>query len=287
MTAEGATSTSTAGTGDAPWVENRRSSRWRLPRLDELWGYRELVWFLALRDLKVRYKQAGFGVAWAVVQPLVAAALFTFVFNRLGRIQGEGMPYPVFAYAGLVTWSYFASTIADATQSLVGNRDLVTKVYVPRIVAPMAALLPGLVDLAVSLVALAVLMAVYHVGPGWGLVALPAVVAFVVIVAFGVGLWLSALNVMYRDTTQVITFGIQVWLLASPVAYPLSVVHGGFRWVYMLNPMVGAIGAFRWSAAGGARPGAELLVSVVVACAVLAGGILFFESAERRFADVI
>ena len=270
-----------------PWLENRAPRRWRWPSLHELWAYRELVWFLAWRDLKVRYKQAGFGVAWAVIQPLVAAALFTFVFGRLGQVPSDGVPYPVFVYAGLIAWSYVSSTVTDATSSLVGNIELVTKVYVPRIVVPVATAIPGLVDLAIALVVLAVLMAGYGVTPGWALLLLPLWIVLLVVIAVGVGLIFAALNVTYRDTGHVITFGIQAWLLASPVAYPLSIVHGRVRMAYVLNPMVGALGAFRWSLLGTRGPGLELAVTIGVAVVLLVGAVLFFQSAERRFADVI
>lgn len=270
-----------------PWVENRPPPRWRWPTLHELWAYRELVWFLAWRDLKVRYKQAGLGVAWAVIQPLVAATLFTFVFSRLGKVPSDGVPYPVFVYAGLAAWSYVSLTVTEATSSLVGNAALVTKVYVPRILVPVATAIPSLVDLGIGLIVLAVLMAVYGVAPGWALLLLPLWIVLLVVIAVAVGLIFSALNVTYRDAGHVISFGIQAWLLASPVAYPLSIVHGRLRMAYVLNPMVGAVGAFRWSLLRTPAPGAELAVAVVGAAVLLAAAVLLFQSTERRFADVI
>jgi lipopolysaccharide transport system permease protein len=270
------------------WVENRPSHGLRGPDLKELWQYRELGGFLALRDLKVRYKQAVFGVAWAVLQPLAGVLVFTLVFRRLAKVPSDGIPYPLFAFAGLAAWSYHASSVTRATQSLVGNAPLVTKVYFPRLLMPLAAVLPGLVDLALSLLTLGVLMVIYGTAPGWELLTLPVWVGALTATSFGTGLWLSALNVQYRDVNQAIALFVQLWLFLSPVAYPSSMVRGGLRTVYALNPMVGVLEGFRWALLDGPRPAASmLLASTAVMLVLLVSGLLYFQRTERRFADVI
>lgn len=270
------------------WIENRAPVGW-LPTLDlrELWKFRELAVVLAGRDLRVRYKQTALGVAWAVLQPLVAAAIFTVVLGRLAGVPSDGLPYAVFVYSGLVVWTYFAGSLENVSQSLVRDRDLVTRTYFPRILAPAAGAIPGLVDLAVSLVVLGVFMAVYDVAPGPELAFLPLWVLAALVVLLGAGLWLSALNVRYRDVRHTLTFLVQVWLFASPVVYPSSLVEGAWRYVYALNPMATVIDGFRWSAVGGPAPGAPALVSLGVAVVLLVSGTVYFLREERRFADVI
>jgi lipopolysaccharide transport system permease protein len=269
------------------WVENRPSRGFRGPGLRELWRYRELGGFLALRDLRVRYKQAVFGAAWAVVQPLAGVLVFTLVFRRLAKVPSDGIPYPLFAFVGLSVWSYHASSVTRATQSLVGNAPLVTKVYFPRLLVPLAAVLPGLVDLALSLLTLGVLLVVYETVPTVAVLTLPIWVLALVATSFSVGLWLSALNVQYRDVNQAITLFVQLWLFVSPVAYPSSMVEGGWRFLYALNPMAGVIDSFRWALVRGPQPGPAVLVSMAVTLVLLVSGILYFQRTERRFADVI
>lgn len=270
------------------WVENRAPTGW-LPSLDlrELWRFRELAIVLAGRDLRVRYKQTALGVAWALVQPLVAAAIFTIVFGRLAGVPSDGLPYAVFVYCGLIVWTYFAGGLESVSQSLVRDRDLVTRTYFPRILAPSAGAIPGLVDVAVSLVVLGVFMALYRVAPGPELALLPLWILAALVVLLGAGLWLAALNVRYRDVRHTLSFLVQVWLFASPVVYPSSLVEGGWRYVYALNPMATVIDGFRWSAVGGPAPGASALVSLAVTVVLVAAGTLYFLRAERRFADVI
>jgi homopolymeric O-antigen transport system permease protein len=270
------------------WIENRAPSRW-LPSLDvsELWRFRELAVVLAGRDLRVRYKQTGLGIAWAVLQPLVAAVIFSFVFGRLVHVPSEGIPYPVFVYAALLVWTYFATALENVAQSLVRDRELVMRTYFPRVLAPGAAMIPGLVDLAVSLVVLGVFMAVYGVAPGPELVLFPLWVLATIAVLLGSGLWLSALNVRYRDVRYTLTFLIQIWFFASPVVYPSSLVQGARIYVYALNPMVTVIDGARWSLVGGPAPGAYAFVSLGVTVGLLLSGAVYFLRAERRFADVI
>jgi ABC-type polysaccharide/polyol phosphate export permease len=255
--------------------------------LAELWAYRELVAFLALRDLKVRYKQAAFGVAWAVLQPLAGLAVFTLVFHKLARVPSDEIPYPAFAFLGFSVWSYLSATLNSAMTSLVGNAPLITKVYFPRLAAPLAALLPGLVDLSIAFGPLTALMLWYRVVPGLALVALPICVAALIAVALGAGLLLTTLNVRYRDIRQASGLVIQLWFFASPVAYPSSLVHEGWRWLYALNPMVGVIDTFRWCVLRGPAPGAANLVSLASGALLLLAGVACFQRGERRFADII
>jgi lipopolysaccharide transport system permease protein len=270
------------------WVENRAPSGW-LPGLGlrELWSFRELALVLALRDLRVRYKQTLLGVAWVVVQPLAAALIFTIVFGRLAGLPSEGLPYAVFVYSGLVLWAYFSGALDSVAHGLVQNRDLVTKTYFPALVVPLALALPGLADLLVSLVVVAIFMAAYGVVPSAALVLLPFWIFACVLVVVAAGLWLSALNVQYRDVRYTMTFLLQVWLFASPVVYASSLVEGAWRYVYALNPMVAVLDGFRWSLVGGPAPGPEALVSFAVVAVLLAGGLVYFLRAERRFADLI
>jgi lipopolysaccharide transport system permease protein len=272
------------------WVENRPGGGWGSLALRDLWDYRELGLSFAIKDLKVRYKQTFFGVAWAVLQPLVAVLIFSVLFGHYAGLPADGIPYPVFAFAGMSIWLYFASSVTAASGSLVGNRDLVSKVYFPRALAPGAGVLPGLVDLAISLGVLAVFMAVYTVAPGPALLLLPLWVLFAVEVAFATSLWLSALNVKYRDVKFVLGFLVQVWFFATPVVYSISLVEGKgqyAQYVYALNPMVGVVDGFRWSVVGAPAPGAEVLVSVAVAIALLVTGGLYFRRVEGEFADYI
>ena len=275
----------TAGT--AGWVENR--PRTGLLRLDlrELWAYRELAGFMALRDVRVRYKQAVLGIGWAVFQPLAGVVVFTIVFQRLADVQSDGLPYPIFAFAGLLAWNYTSGAVIKATQSLVSNAGLVTKVYFPRLLIPLAAVLPGLLDLAVSLPVLLVLYPVYGVRPGWALLTLPLWVASAVLVALAVGLLLAALNVRYRDVNQAISLLVQLWLFLSPVAYPTSTVPEAWQPVYALNPMVGVIDGFRWCLLAGPAPGPWSLLSAAVTLVLLGVALVYFQRTERRFADVI
>jgi lipopolysaccharide transport system permease protein len=266
---------------------NRPGGRWPRVDLRELWAYRDVALSLAVKDLKLRYRQAFFGVAWALIQPAAAAFVFTVFLGRLAGLPSEGLPYAVFVYAGLVAWTYLSNAVSGAANSLVGNAALVSKVYFPRALAPVAALIPGLVDLAVSLVLLAVLMAAYGVAPGAALVLLPLLVLWLATIALGAGLWLAALNVEYRDVRHALPFALQVWLFASPIVYPSSLVEGAWRYAYALNPVVGLVDASRWSLLDAPAPGAEVLVSVAASLVLLVGGLLYFAARERRFADVI
>jgi lipopolysaccharide transport system permease protein len=274
--------------GARAWIENRPPRSW-WPRLDlgELWSSREIAYFLALRNVKTRYKQTFFGAAWAVLQPLAGVAIFSVVFGRLARVPSEGIPYPVFVFAGLVLWLYFANAASAATDSLAGYRNLVTKVYFPRLLAPLAAVLPGLIDLAVALVAVAAFMAIYGVAPTPAILLLPLWVLATVTFAVGVGTWLAALNVKYRDVRNALAFLVQLWFFATPVVYGSSLISGTWTFILAMNPMAGLIQGFRWSLIGGPAPGMPALISLCIGAGILAAGIAYFARAERFFADLV
>jgi len=252
-----------------------------------LWRSRELIGFFALRDVRVRYKQATLGVLWVLLQPIATVAIFTVVFSRLARIGSEGVPYPLFALVGMVVWSYFSAATVRGSEVLVSNTQLVTKVSFPRIAAPAAAMLPPLVDTAVALALVVVLLFYYGVNPGWQLLAAPVWLLLVVLTSFGTALWLSALNVRYRDVQHAIGPLMQIWLFASPVAYPASLLNGWPAMVYAVNPMAGLLGIARWSVLGTPWPGWPAAISLVTLLTVLGTGLAYFTRAERSFADVI
>jgi len=273
---------------DAPgWVENSPGSRTGLRPLLEVLHHRDLVRLLVLRDLRVRYKQAAFGIAWAVLQPLLGVAVFTVVFNRIAGVAVPGVPYVVFTYVGLAAWTYLSASVSECAESLVRYSALVTKVYFPRAAAPLASVLPGLADLGVASIVLVVLMAVTRTAPGLALLALPLAVLSLIIAALSVGIWLSALNVQFRDVRLVLAFFLQLWLFVSPVVYPPDLVHGKWQLVYALNPSVGPLGLLRWSLLDVPLKVAPTVESLLVAFALLVGGLRYFQATERRFADVI
>jgi lipopolysaccharide transport system permease protein len=260
---------------------------WAPLRLKEVWGYRELLYFLALRDVKVRYKQTAIGAAWAVLQPLTVMLVFTFIFGRVANLSSEGAPYALFALAGLVPWTYFASYLQSASLSLSSNVSLVSKVYFPRLCLPTAAVLAGLVDVAVSLTVLVVVTLIYG-SLGVTVLVTPGLIVLLVVACLGPALWLSAINVRYRDVRQAVPFLLQVWLFVSPVAYSSTLIEGNLRYLYALNPMVGVIEGFRWAFLGTARDiGTMLLISTCSSLALLVGGAYYFRRVERSFADII
>jgi lipopolysaccharide transport system permease protein len=261
---------------------------WRALDLRELWAYRELVYFLAWRDVKVRYKQTALGIAWVVLQPLAAMAIFSIVFGRLANLPSDGVPYPLFVFAGLVPWFYFANATSTASGSLVANTNLVSKVYFPRLAVPLAAVLAGLVDLAIGLVLELVLLAIFGVPPTPRLMLVPVLVLLLALTALAVSIWLSALDVQYRDVRYAIPFLVQLWLFATPVVYPLSVISDRWQWLFALNPVTGTIEGFRWALLGaGEFPAPQLALGVVTTLLILGSGLLYFRRVERTFADVI
>jgi lipopolysaccharide transport system permease protein len=255
--------------------------------LAELWRYRELLYFLTLRDVKLRYKQTLLGAAWAIIQPLCAMLLFTLVFSRLARLPSDDIPYPLFAYAGLAPWTFFANAITNAANSLVGSTSLVTKVYFPRMIIPAAPVLAGLVDLGIALLLLVPLLIYYQITLTWQLLFLPVFICLATLLAFGVGMLLAALNVKYRDIRYALPFLVQLWLFASPVIYPLSLTPPKWKWIFTLNPMTGIIEGTRSSLFGRPFDWTAIGVSLVVALFVIALAAYFFRRVEDSFADII
>lgn len=263
-------------------------------RLRELWAYRELLYFLVWRDVKVRYKQTALGAAWAILQPLMTAVVFTIFFGRLAGIASDGLPYPLFSYAGLLVWTFFAQGLSQSSNSVVGSAQLITKVYFPRLVIPIAAVLSGLVDLAVALPVLAAMLWYYGIWPGAAVLAVPLFALLALVAATGVGLWLSALNVEYRDVRYVVPFLVQLWLFVTPVIYPASVLAPRLQrlglpaWSWGINPMAGVVEGFRWAMLDApTSPGPLIAASAVTGFVLLFSGAWYFRRVERSFADVV
>lgn len=272
------------------------SRGWAALHLAELWEYRELLYFLTWRDIKVRYKQAVLGVAWAVLQPVLTMVVFTIVFQKIvhmpykpGVVNGRQIPYPIFTYVGLLPWNLFSGALGRAGTSLVGNANLLTKVYFPRLIIPVSAVVAGLVDFAIAFVVFLVMMAVYGIMPSWHMVWLPLFVLLAMAAALAFGLWLSALNVLYRDVQYIIPFLIELWMFMSPIIYapPNFAKHPVLGFIYNLNPMAGVIEGFRWALIGGVPPNGMVALASAVMLAVLAAGLGYFKRMERTFADVV
>jgi lipopolysaccharide transport system permease protein len=274
---------------DARRVVTLRPTRgWVSLRLDEVWRYRELLWFLALRDIKVRYKQTALGASWAVLQPLLTAVIFTVVFGRLARIPSDGVPYPIFALAGLVPWVFFAGAVGTTALSLLNNTSLISKVYFPRLCVPIASVLAGLVDMLVSSAVLVGAMFLYGVGLGPRALLVVPFMVLAAASALAIGLWLSAVAARYRDVRHVVPFMVQLWLFATPVAYPASLLPEPWRLASAVNPMVGVEEGFRWALIGSDSDVLPLaLTSTLSAMVLLIGGLFFFRRQERSFADVL
>lgn len=250
--------------------------------------YRDLLWLLVKRDIQVRYKQAAIGVFWAVLQPLLTMVLFTIIFGKLAKINSDGLPYAVFSFTALLPWNYFAAAITRSGTSLVSNAGLISKVYFPRLIVPLAAVLSPLLDFAISFVILLLMMVWYGITPTWGVLLLPLFLALAVVVAFASCLFLAALNVQYRDVGHALPFLVQLWMYACPVVYSISLVPDKWRWLYSLNPMVGVIEGFRWALLGKAQPDfGAMAISSAMVVVLLFGGLVYFKRMERMFADVI
>jgi lipopolysaccharide transport system permease protein len=264
------------------------SKGWVDLRLRDLWEYRELLYFLVWRDIKVRYKQTALGAAWAILQPLFTMLIFSIFFGRLAKMPSDGIPYPVFAFTGLVPWTFFANGLSQSSNSLVQNANLLTKVYFPRLALPLATVLSGVVDFALAMVVLGGIMMYYGVRITAAILWLPALLLLALVTALGVGLWLSALNVEYRDVRYTIPFLTQVWLFATPIAYPSSLLPEPWRTLYGLNPMVGVVEGFRWALLGTATaPGWMIVASSLAALLILVTGAYYFRRMECSFADVV
>jgi lipopolysaccharide transport system permease protein len=254
----------------------------------EIWNYRELLYFLTKRDIKVRYKQTVLGGLWAVIQPAFTMIVFTLFFGRLANVPSDGLPYPIFVYAGLLPWTYFANAVSASGNSLVGSANLITKVYFPRLIVPASAALGGLLDFFIALFVLAALMAYYQFIPGAAILFFPVLVALTFLCAIGVGLWLSALNVQYRDIRYAIPFLIQIWMFVSPVIYPVSLVKERYQWLLAINPMGGVIHAYRACLLGRQPIDWQLLtLSALIILAIFLGGLYYFRRMEKVFADVV
>jgi lipopolysaccharide transport system permease protein len=271
-----------------PVVRIRPSNGWVSLKLRDLWEYRELLYFLIWRDIKVRYKQTALGASWAILQPVMTMVVFSLFFGKLGKIPSDGIPYPIFSFAALVPWTFFANGLTQGSNSMVASAALITKIYFPRLSIPVAAVASGIVDFILAFCVLLIMMAYYHIFPGVNIVWLPAFLLLALVTSLGVSLWLSALNVEYRDIKYVVPFLTQFWLFATPIAYPSSLLREPWHTLYAINPMVGVIEGFRWALLGaGTRPGAMIAVSSITAVAILFGGAFYFRRMEKTFADIV
>jgi lipopolysaccharide transport system permease protein len=263
-------------------------SGWLALDLAELWAYRELLYFFVWRDIKVRYKQTVIGAAWAILQPLMTMLVFSLFFGRLAKIPSQGLPYPIFYYCALLPWTYFATAMQAATNVVVEQQRVITKVYFPRVILPISSVVSGLLDFVISFVVLICMMFYYRIVPTKAVMWLPFFTLLTVLTALGVGLWLSALNALYRDVRYVLPFLVQFWMFASPVAYSSSLVPAKWRGLYGLNPMAGVIEGFRWALTGHGQPPGVLLAASSTAVAVLVlGGLIYYHAVEGNIADVV
>jgi lipopolysaccharide transport system permease protein len=277
-----------AVSGDVPVTIVKPSKGWISLKLDELWEYRELLYFLTWRDVKVRYKQTVLGAAWAIIQPFFTMVVFSLFFGKLAKMPSDGMPYPIFAYAALVPWMFFASGLNNSSNSLLGSASLIKKVYFPRLLVPISSIIPGLFDFFLAFAVLVGMMFFYRIWPTVNIIWLPFLLLLAFITALGVGLWLSALNVQFRDVRYTVPFLTQFWLFASPIAYPSSLLSEPWRTLYGINPMVGVVEGFRWALLGtDTAPGPIVIVSSVVTLMLLVSGAFYFRRMEKTFADVV
>jgi len=260
--------------------------------LRDLWDYRELIYFLTWRDIKVRYKQTILGFSWVILQPLVNTLVFTFLFGNLLNVDSNGLPYPIFAFVAILPWNYFASSLSRSSTTLVGSANLISKVFFPRMVIPMSGVISGLVDFAVSLIVLVVMMIVYNITPTLNTLYLPLFLILAMATALGFGLWLSALNVRFRDINQIVPFLIEIWKYITPVIYASTLIPEKYRFLMGFNPMTGVVEGFRWALLGNYmtdawNPGLIFAISIGITLVVLVSGVIFFRNTERTFADII
>lgn len=273
---------------DLPELTIEPSRGWVPLRLHELWEYRELLYFLVWRDIKVRYKQTVLGAAWAIIQPFFTMVVFSIFFGILAKVPSDGIPYPVFAYCALLPWQLFAFALTQSSNSLVANQNLITKVYFPRLIVPTSSVLAGLVDFGIAFIILLGLLLYYGIVPTWAIITLPFFVLLAIITALAVGFWLSALNVEYRDVQYTIPFITQFWLFITPIAYSSTLVPPAWRTLYGLNPMVGVVEGFRWALLGTANPPWPLFaISVAVVLVLLWGGLFYFRRMEKHYTDIV
>ncbi|MEJ5202997.1 MAG: ABC transporter permease [Anaerolineales bacterium] len=274
---------------DASITVIRPESGWLALNLTDLWRYRELVYFMTWRDIIVRYKQTLLGAGWAILRPFLTMVVFSIFFGELAKVPSEGVPYPIFTYTALLPWELFAAALSVASRSLVQNSHMITKVYFPRLILPLAAILAGVVDFLIAFVILIGMMAYYGITPTPAVWTLPLFLLLTLVTSLGVGLWLSALNVLYRDVGYVTPFLTQFWLFITPIAYGASLVPEQWRFLYALNPMVGVVNGFRWALLGiqTAAPDSQLVTSVIVSLVLLVSGLFYFRRMERLFADMV
>ena len=277
-----------AGGEPIPVIRIEPSRGWRILNLRDIWEYRELLYFLVWRDVKVRYKQTVIGVGWAVIQPFFMMVVFSLFFGKLAKISSEGLPYPVFYYSALLPWMYFAGSLQNATNVMVQNQNVITKVYFPRLILPIASVLSGLVDFAIAFTILLGMMLYYGIMPTPAIFLLPFFLLLAIATALGAGLWFSALNAIYRDVRYAVPFLIQFWMFASPVVYPSNMVPERWRWLFGLNPMAGVIEGFRWALTGSGQPPGLLTAASAVAVSIMfVGGLFYFRKMEGIIADVV
>jgi lipopolysaccharide transport system permease protein len=281
--------TSSADRGlNIPTVRIQSSKGWVSLKLHELWEYRELLYFLTWRDIKVRYKQTVLGAAWAIIQPFFTMVIFSLFFGKLAQVPSDGIPYPIFSYAALVPWTFFANGLNQASNSLVNSANLIKKVYFPRLAIPVAAVMSGIVDFVLAFIVLLGMIFYFGVMPTANVIWLPVFLFLALITSLGVALWLSAMNVQFRDVRYTVPFLVQFWLFATPIAYPSSLLTEPWRTLYGINPMVGVVEGFRWALLGtNTAPGPLIVVSALVAVTLLISGAFYFRRMEKTFADVV
>ena len=271
-----------------PSIRIRPSSGWRSLNLEELWQHRELLYFLSWRDIKVRYKQTALGALWAIIQPVFTMLVFSLFFGKLANMPSDGVPYPLFAYAALVPWTFFAYGLTQSSNSLIESANLLKKVYFPRLIVPIATVISGAVDFVLAFLVLLAMMLFYGIVPTANIIWLPVLLLLALVMALGIGLWLSAINVQFRDVRYTIPFVTQLWLFATPIAYPSSLLAEPWRTLYGLNPMVGVVEGFRWALLGTqTAPGPMIIVSGITALAILISGAFYFRRMEKTFADTV
>jgi lipopolysaccharide transport system permease protein len=271
-----------------PVLRIQPSRGWVSLKLKELWEYRELLYFLTWRDVKVRYKQTVIGAAWAIIQPFFTMVVFSLFFGKLAKVPSDGIPYPIFSYAALVPWTFFANGLSQSSNSLVGGANLIKKIYFPRLVMPTSGVVSGVVDFVLAFIVLLGMMLFYHILPTANVIWLPIFLLLAFVTSLGVGLWLSAMNVQFRDVRYVVPFLTQFWLFATPIAYPSSLLSEPWRTIYGLNPMVGVVEGFRWALLRtNTAPGPIIIVSTLAALAILVSGAYYFRRMEKTFADVV
>jgi lipopolysaccharide transport system permease protein len=279
---------SSSPVSEIPIAVIRPARGWVGLNLRDLWEYRELLYFLTWRDIKVRYKQTVLGAAWAIIQPFSTMVIFSLFFGRLGKIPSDGIPYPIFSYVALVPWTFFANGLSQSSTSLVASANLIKKVYFPRLVVPISSVISGAVDFVLAFVVLLGMMLYYGIVPTWNVFLLPLLFLLALITALGVGLWLTAMNVQFRDVRYAVPFLVQAWMFATPIAYPSSLLDEPWRTLYGLNPMAGVVEGFRWALLGTeTAPGPIILVSTFVAIGLLVSGLFYFQRMEETFADLV